>query len=393
MISRVLHRVFPPALSTAVPSDYEDYPGIPRYNIRSLPHLRNDPFIIQGLMANWQALHRWQNPNYFLYPDWQWRMLRVSIGKTADASFVDPMTTPRDGSPLWFLDKRVDSLAAVPPMLMAATPRHMRSWTPVNDMKFGHFIWHHLIPHWPTERPSPEAFGGHIAHEWKKRMGLLRHNLPDVVSSHSPPPVSQDVVYLSHAPMHNVIPEILDDLGDQADWLLQRYAMSKVAPKFFWAHPPQFDPLNYTHDGQIACNVVGVRRYVVMRPSRGQAMSPSMMDPRVSLVGNPFSIDRNRHPKFPPQSEMQVGVLQPGEALYVPPSWWRASVAETASLMTLFDYKPSPNLRSAVMTPSRMLGRDPRHENPALMHPAQPLHGRGQAYGIGGDPRMCRLPP
>ena len=119
-------------------------------------------------------------------------------------------------------------------------------------------------------------------------------------------------------------------------------------------------------------------------------MYPDAVEQHFSLVQDPFAVDREKWPKFPPDAEIYACELQPGEALYIPSRFWTHHRALTTSITVEQQYQPSPNLvshkRSFI---PRRLQRDPeacleRHAHPAGIMPFPT---------IAGDPRRQQLMP
>lgn len=100
---------------------------------------------------------------------------------------------------------------------------------------------------------------------------------------------------------------------------------------------PHFD----THEN-IACSVAGARTFVLFPADQVDnlyigPLDRTMAGPPASLV-DPRAVDAGRFPRFEQAvSAARVAVLQPGDAIYMPPLWWHY-VESTGPLNVLVNY-------------------------------------------------------
>lgn len=328
---------------------------------------------------------RWQNPNYFLLPDWQTRRIPAVRYRDRDAHFMDSLVHN------WHDRTELETSGSHFEGLIDGTPGALRRIDRHHTAKFGHFVWNYLIPSWPRERPDDTAYGGPLSVAWRKFTGQLDLNVPALRDDAPPAPRRPDLLSYQMTPLFKHFPEMTVDCGDQVDWLLQKYALVKppmladFAPADVW-HPLQFIPT-----ARIICNVVGSRGFALLRPSRGAEMYPSPIVSTLSMVANPLCVNRDLHPSFPREEEIFAFTLQPGEALYVPPSWWTYNKAHTTTVGVEFMYTPTEGVGAHKVRRGRAVPIDWESQTETAVDVNAHTALRA-TRGIDGDPRRYQIP-
>lgn len=119
---------------------------------------------------------------------------------------------------------------------------------------------------------------------------------------------------------------------------------------------------HYDVSSNVAVVVAGRRRFCLFPPEQGPNLYVGPLD--VTIAGQPVSLvdleapDLARHPRFAAAREqMQVTVLEPGDAIFIPSMWWH-DVKALAGFNVLVNYwwgqaeaaSPFPALIHAILT-------------------------------------------
>lgn len=170
---------------------------------------------------------------------------------------------------------------------------------------------------------------------------------------------NEDLTALNFQGKKVILSEVLDELRENAEkeGLAVRYIPSNIADVFFpglrSSHDISFDrecfketplergdplygiwiggrttaPCHYDAQSNLACCVVGPRRFTLFPPEQIHNLYPGPLDltpggPAISMVNfrNP---DFEKHPRFAEAlTAGQVAEMEPGDVLYIPCMWW-----------------------------------------------------------------------
>lgn len=109
-----------------------------------------------------------------------------------------------------------------------------------------------------------------------------------------------------------------------------------------WLGNPSVIPTHYDAPNNLACSVVGARRFTLFPPDQIDNLYPGPLDPTPG--GQPTAMvdivnpDFDRYPRFRDAlAAAQVADLEPGDALFIPSMWWH-QVDATGCFNVLMNY-------------------------------------------------------
>jgi len=145
-------------------------------------------------------------------------------------------------------------------------------------------------------------------------------------------------LYMGSNPLPNIMPDMIIKCP-------MPLVPNGVAPRI-WIGTNSVVSTHYDTDFNVACVVSGTRTFTLFPPTQIANLYPgpiehNMAGPQVSLP-NPEKPDLKKFPKF--ETAMKQGrqaVLEPGDAIYIPPLWWH-HVRAKGQLNVLMNYWWSP---------------------------------------------------
>lgn len=203
--------------------------------------------------------------------------------------------------------------------------------------------------------------------------------------------VLDEILAFSHEsapPIRYIASNIIDIYFPE---LIEEHNLS-FSGSYFEAHPLEFaDPLkgiwignktlspcHYDAQSNMACCVVGKRKFTLFPPEQIHNLYPGPLDltpggPAITLVDfdNP---DFNKYPRYKNAIEAgQVAELEPGDALFIPCMWWhQVQALESFNVLINYWWNTFPKVRGQgmnVLHHALLSIRDrPKHEKQAWKH-------------------------
>ncbi|XP_054286706.1 bifunctional peptidase and arginyl-hydroxylase JMJD5-like [Macrosteles quadrilineatus] len=169
-------------------------------------------------------------------------------------------------------------------------------------------------------RTVPVELGSNYAQsDWSQRLMTLREFISLYITN--PTSDSKDIGYLAQHQLFDQVPELRKDIF-VPDYCACSEEEGEVDINAWFGPPGTLSPLHHDPKHNLLCQVVGHKRVVLYSPSDTDCLYPH----EGRLLSNtarvdPEAPDYKLYPKYR-NTQAITCQLNPGDMLYIPPTWW-----------------------------------------------------------------------